>query len=30
MNKFKKWLIRKLGGYVYLSEPPGVYHAGNI
>lgn len=25
MNKFKKWLIRKLGGYVHMSEPPIVY-----
>ena len=25
MNKFKKWLIRKLGGYVYMSEPPIIY-----
>ena len=22
MNKFKAWLIRKLGGYVHLTEPP--------
>lgn len=25
MNKFKAWLIRKLGGYVHLSEPPIIY-----
>lgn len=25
MNKFKKWLIRKLGGYVHMSETPIVY-----
>lgn len=25
MNKFKAWLIRKLGGYVYLSKPPIIY-----
>lgn len=25
MNKFKAWLIRKLGGYVFLSETPIIY-----
>jgi hypothetical protein len=25
MNKFKKWLIRKLGGYVHMSESPIIY-----
>lgn len=25
MNKFKKWLIRKLGGYVHMSETPIIY-----
>lgn len=25
MNKFKAWLIRKLGGYVYLSKTPIIY-----
>jgi hypothetical protein len=25
MNKFKKWLIRKLGGYVHMSKTPIIY-----
>jgi hypothetical protein len=25
MNKFKAWLIRKLGGYAHLSETPIIY-----
>lgn len=25
MNKFKAWLIRKLGGYVHMSESPIIY-----
>lgn len=25
MNKFKAWLIHKLGGYVHMSEPPVIY-----